>query len=144
MLRQFFSRKNYSPFLSTAHRFLLSVSRCLLVPPRKLPRFPREEEEERLSFRTGSGRERKVLSAISQHHRSRYRRDHDAATFHHILSFERGIFRPQNIFSSIFFSIFFPPERNLGHWIELVNVRGNANLCLSTLVPELSWLRFKM
>lgn len=122
------------------------MSRCLLVPPPPSP-SPRE----RLSFRTGSGRERKVLSAISQHHRSRGSKGPRCAP--HFIEL-RHLSSPKDIFLEFsrvlhFFLFFFlppplppaPPNEILGT-IELVNVRGNASL--STLVPELSWLRFKM
>lgn len=156
MLREFFSREKLT---SLFHGVSVSpTARRLTVPfigepmfTRPTPPSPSPSPRERLSFRTGSERERKVLSAISQHHRSR---GIEGTTVRTAFYRTQASFVPERYFprvfqGSSFFSFFLsspslsPPSPNeiLGT-IELVNVRGNASL--STLVPELSWLRFKM
>lgn len=115
MLREFFSREKLT---SLFHGVSVSpTARRLTVPFIGEPMFtrptpPSPSPRERLSFRTGSGRERKVLSAISQHHRSRGSKGPRCAP--HFIEL-RHLSSPKDIFLEFsrvlhFFLFFFLPR----------------------------------
>lgn len=121
------------------------MSRCLLVPPPPPPPPPPESGypfEPEVSVRGRCCRLSRSTTVLGGSKGPRCA-PHFIELRH--LSSPKDIFLEFSRVLHFFLFFFLPPPLPLNEilgTIELVNVRGNASL--STLVPELSWLRFKM